>query len=202
MLIWTCPQTTHYLYRAIISPLFLNPSMSPIHVSLWAMAFMFQVINGTCIGGWLAAYGPVTMKDWEGRVPWVEAGMMIFAFGLLGNMFHDDELREVRRAAARNQKRRQAAQGDKKTEKSVDKVYIVPQNGLFKIILYPHYLCEWVEWCGFWMIGGLGCVPARSFVFNEITTMTARAVQGKRWYIATLGKEQVGNRKAIIPGVL
>ena len=177
--------------------------MSPIHVIVWLSAFSFQVINATCIGGWLAGYGPVTAKDWEGRAVEIEVGMMIFAFGLLGNIFHDDELRAIRRAAAKNQKRKEDEQGEKREErKSVDKVYMIPLNGLFRVILYPHYVCEWVEWCGFWMIGGLHCVPARTFVINEITTMTPRAVKGRQWYLARFGEEKVGNRKAIIPGVL
>ncbi|MCJ1259424.1 hypothetical protein MMC24_007261 [Lignoscripta atroalba] len=192
----------HYLYRAILAPLFLNPSMSPIHLLVWTSALSFQIINATCIGGWLAAYGPVTTKEWEGRVLWIEVGMMIFAAGLLGNIYHDDELREIRRAAARDQKRREEAQAEKGQKKNVDKVYMVPENGLFRVILYPHYLCEWIEWSGFWMIGGLGCVPARNFVINEITTMTPRAVQGWNWYVQRFGKEKIGSRKAVLPGVL
>ena len=176
--------------------------MSPIHILVWTSALSFQIINGLCIGGWLAAYGPVDAKDWEGTAPRIELGMMIFALGLLGNMFHDDELREIRRAAAKNQEQRQAKQDEKGGAKSVDKVYMVPQNGLFKYILYPHYLCEWFEWCGFWMIGGLGCMPARNFVLNEIATMTPRAVKGKQWYLARFGKEKIGTRKAILPGIL
>lgn len=86
--------------------------------------------------------------------------------------------------------------------KDVDKVYKVPQNGLFSFILFPHYLCEWIEWAGFWMIGGLGCVPARTFVLNEIATMTPRALLGKRWYVERFGKEKIGSRKAVIPGLL
>ena len=127
---------------------------------------------------------------------------MIFAAGLLGNIYHDDELREIRRAAARDQKRREEAQAEKGQKKNVDKVYMVPENGLFRVILYPHYLCEWIEWSGFWMIGGLGCVPARNFVINEITTMTPRAVQGWNWYVQRFGKEKIGSRKAVLPGVL
>ena len=176
--------------------------MSSIHIFVWLSAFSFQVINGLVIGGWLAAYGPVTSEDWEGRAVWIELGMIIFALGLLGNMYHDDELREIRRAAARNQKRKAAEQGENGQGKNVDKVYMVPQNGLFAFVLYPHYLCEWIEWAGFWMIGGLSCVPARAFLLNEITTMTPRALQGQRWYLDRFGKEKIGGRKAVVPGLL
>ena len=79
---------------------------------------------------------------------------------------------------------------------------MLPKNGLFHYILFPHYLCEWLEWAGWWMIGGWSCTPARSFLFNEISTMLPRALQGKQWYIEKFGKEKVGDRKAIIPGLL
>jgi 3-oxo-5-alpha-steroid 4-dehydrogenase 1 len=197
-------QTIHYLYRAILAPLFLNPSMSPIHLSVWLSAFSFQVINGTCIGGWVAGYGTPS-SGWFGFAPrfTLELGMMIWFFGFIGNIYHDDELREIRRAAARNQKRRQAAEDSKDGKsKTVDKVYMVPQNGLFRAILYPHYLCEWVEWLGFWIIGGQHCIPAKNFVLAEVSTMTPRALSGKRWYITRFGKDKIGNRKAVIPGIL
>ena len=144
----------------------------------------------------------MTTKDWEGRKISIEVGLIIFAFGLLGNIYHDDELREVRRAAARTQKRREDEKSEQGKSKSVDKVYMIPQNGLFRLVLYPHYLCEWIEWCGFWIIGGFHCVPARSFLINEITTMIPRARRGYRWYISRFGKEKIGNRKAVLPGLL
>lgn len=198
----TC-KTIHYIYRALLAPLYLNPSMSPIHLFVWSSALAFQLINATCIGGYLASYGPLTTADWAGRAVYIELGMMIFFVGLAGNVFHDDELREIRRAAARNMQKREEANGEGEGKgKSVDKVYMMPENGLFKAVLYPHYFCEWIEWTGFWMIGGLSCVPARTFVVNEIATMLPRALQGKRWYVKRFGKEKVGNRKAVIPGII
>lgn len=192
----------HYVYRALISPLVLNPSMAPIHIVLAFSALSFQLFNSTCIGGWLASYGPLTAADWAGHKLWIEIGMMVFALGFLGNLYHDDELREIRRAAARDQQRREADQLDQKKKTPVEKVYMMPENGLFRLILYPHYLCEWIEWGGFWIIGGLGCVPARTFLINEIASMLPRAIRGKQWYINRFGKEKVGGRKAIIPGIL
>ncbi|KAL9592134.1 MAG: hypothetical protein Q9179_007023, partial [Wetmoreana sp. 5 TL-2023] len=194
--------TIHYVYRALISPLLLNPSMSPIHPFILVSAFSFQVINGSCIGGYLAGYGPTTTQDWAGTVPRIEIGLMIFFAGFVGNIFHDDELREIRRAAASNQKRKAEAQGEKSKSGGVDKVYMMPENGLFRMVLYPHYFCEWIEWIGFWIIGGWACLPARNFVINEVTTMVPRALTGKRWYVERFGKEKVGSRKAVIPGLI
>ena len=196
----TALETIHYLYRALLAPLMLNLSMSPIHPLVWLLAVFFQLSNATCIGGWLAGYGPTTDRDWAGRLYWMECGLVVFGWGLLANMFHDDDLREIRRAADRRQRREAAATG--KPVAGVDKVYMMPKNGLFRYVLYAHYLCEWVEWAGFWMVGGWQCWPARTFLVNEMATMVPRALQGKRWYVARFGEEQVGRRKAVIPGLL
>ena len=196
------PQTIHYIYRAIIAPLFLNPSMSPIHVFVWLSAFSFQVFNGLSVGGWLAGYGPTTRQDWDGTAVYMQIGMMLFALGFAGNIYHDDELREIRRAAARKQSKKEQAQANNGSSKGVDKVYMVPENGLFRWILYPHYLCEWIEWTGFWIVGGASFIPGRNFVLAEIATMTMRALQGKQWYIEKFGQARIGNRKAVIPGLL
>ena len=176
--------------------------MSPIHIIVWAGALAFQLINATSIGGWLAGYGPTTQAEWAGKAERIEVGMMIWAVGLIGNIFHDEDLREIRRAAARDQKKREEQQGEKSKGGAVEKVYKVPQNGLFRVILFPHYFCEWIEWGGFWMVGGLACGPARTFVINEVATMLPRALQGKQWYIERFGKEKIGSRKAVIPGII
>lgn len=192
--------TIHYLYRAVLSPLFLNPSMSPIHPLVFLAATAFNLTNALCLSGWLAGYGPLTAYDWAGRLYTIQIGLVIWGWSLLLNIFHDDDLREIRRAALRIQNERAAKDG--KPVEGVDKVYMIPKNGLFHYILYPHYLCEWFEWAGFWMVGGLACTPARSFLINEIFTMLPRALQGKQWYIDKFGQERVGRRKAIIPGLL
>ena len=176
--------------------------MAPIHAVVWAGASAFQLLNATSIGGWLAGYGPTTQAEWAGSAERIEVGMMIWAVGLMGNIFHDEDLREIRRAAARDHKKRQEQQGEQDNGKKAEKVYKVPQNGLFSMVLYPHYFFEWIEWCGFWMVGGLACGPARTFVINEISTMLPRALQGKQWYIERFGKEKIGSRKAVIPGII
>ncbi|KAH0333408.1 hypothetical protein KCU81_g9861, partial [Aureobasidium melanogenum] len=58
------------------------------------------------------------------------------------------------------------------------------------------------EWVGFWMIGGLNCTPARISLFNEISTMLPRALQGRPWYIQKSGKDKVGNRKAVVSDLI
>ena len=192
--------TSHYIYRAWLYPL-LQPSMSPIHALPFAGAVAFNVTNGLCLGGWLAGYGPRNSAfDWAGHLYRIEIGLVVWGWSLLANMFHDDDLREIRRAAARMQAERAAKDG--KPVEGVEKVYMLPKNGLFHYVLYAHYFCEWVEWFGFWMVGGWDCTPARTFLVNEIATMLPRALSGKRWYLKTFGEERVGGRKAVIPGLI
>lgn len=190
----------HYVYRAVLSPLVLNPSMSPMHPLVWLMAFTFQLFNAISIGGYLAGYGPTSQVEWAGRAEYMFVGLVIWCWGLLGNIFHDDDLREIRRSADRKQRKLAREQG--REEQRVDKVYMVPKNGLFRYVLHAHYLCEWVEWAGWWVIGGWGCVPARTFLVNEIATMLPRALQGKRWYESKFGKDKLEGRKAVIPGLI
>jgi len=159
-------------------------------------SFLTIEFQGISLGGWLGGYGPTTPSDWHARSGWIYLGMVIWGFGLGGNMYHDDELREIRRVAAKEFEEK------KKEGKDVKKHYEVPEAGLFRWVLYPHYLCEWIEWAGFWMVGGLACAPARVFLVNEIATMMPRALAGRRWYVERFGRERIGGRRAVVPGLL
>ncbi|KAI5456568.1 hypothetical protein BGZ63DRAFT_395807 [Mariannaea sp. PMI_226] len=193
----------HYSYRAVMFP-FLQPSMSPLHILVWALALCFQVLNATCLGSWLAAYGPVTEEAWASQSSLLQfsVGIIIFYLGLSSNFYHDEELRDIRRREQSRQERiRRETGSSSASSKGVEKHYQVPQAGLFRYMLFPHYFCEWVEWAGFWMAAGWGSVPARTFLINEVCSMLPRAVRGKRWYVDRFGEDKVGKKWAVIPGV-
>ncbi|OAR02489.1 hypothetical protein LLEC1_05566 [Akanthomyces lecanii] len=195
----------HYLNRAVLFPL-MQPSMAPIHVAVWAMALGFQLCNATCLGAWLSAYGAVTDAAWAAQspLPQFAAGLALFYVGLAGNWFHDEELREIRRKERARQHRLRAesgAGGSTSRAAPVEKHYEIPQAGLFKYVLYPHYLLEWIEWLGFWVAAGWSCTPARAFLLNEVTAMFPRAVNGKKWYVDKFGPEKINKKWAVIPGV-
>lgn len=202
--------TIHYLYRAVLCPI-VNPSMSPIHPLVFFSAAAWQVLNGVSIAGYIAGYGKSSVHDWAGRAGIMPIGLLIWGWAWLGNMFHDDELREIRREAARSQRKEKETnknktgeekRGDGQKKVDVSKVYMLPKNGLFRYILYPHYLCEWIEWTGFWVVGGGDFLPGRTFVVNEVATMLPRALGGWRWYVQRFGRERIAGRKAIIPFLL
>ncbi|RYP83958.1 hypothetical protein DL769_001264 [Monosporascus sp. CRB-8-3] len=188
----------HYTYRAIIFPL-IQPSMSPIHAIIWINSVIFQVCNGSALGGWLAAYGPTTREAWAAQSSTLQfaVGLVLFYVGLTGNYFSDEELREIRRNEMRRQEKLK-----EKGQRSIEKHYEVPDNGLFKYMLYPHYFMEWVEWLGYWTAAGFSCAPARCFLLNEVFAMLPRAVSGRKWYKEKFGEEKIkGNPKAFMDSV-
>lgn len=195
----------HYLYRAVLFP-FIQPSMSPIHILVWLSALVFQFCNSLCIGSWLAAYGPVTKQDWAvqlapfGLVQFV-LGLALFYLGLTTNYYHDEELREIRRREQQRQARLAKQAGAGTTPSSVGKHYQIPEAGLFRYMLYPHYFAEWIEWTGFYVACGFSCRPALVFIVNEVTSMLPRAVRGKKWYVERFGEEKIRKKWAVIPGV-
>lgn len=203
---------THYSYRAVIYPI-IAPSMSPIHIFVWMSAAAFQVCNGSMIGAWLGAYGPTTQAEWQ-AAGFTKArfflGCAVWAAGLACNYFSDEELREIRRSEQRRQdklKKELAGGSEEKKEEGggggggIKRHYELPENGLFRYILYPHYFFEWVEWAGYWIAGGLGFAPARVFLVNEFFSMLPRAVKGGEWYRQKFGREKVDKKWIIIPGI-
>ena len=235
----------HYLNRAIITPLFIAPSMSPIAVNVAISMAVFQFINSSCLASWIV-YHPQHQPQGESSVsslfshkssspsPSISlvpllTGLFIFFLGLWGNISAENTLFRLRRAAAQRLAKSQGKPMHP-SQLSYEKVYVIPdsEEAWFRHIMFPHYAMEWVEWAGYWIIGGsagmgwglgvgiggatrtemeahhranLGS-PALWFLINEIAAMAPRAVDGLRWYHKRFGKERVARRKAIVPGLL
>ncbi|KAG6809842.1 hypothetical protein H0H92_014534, partial [Tricholoma furcatifolium] len=107
--------------------------------------------------------------------------------------------------------------------------YSIPQGGLYSLVSYPNYLCEWIEWAGFALAAApipfptlslnpfspfeaLKAViqaPASSFapmltppyifLLNEVLLMLPRAVRGHKWYHSRFGASYPAERRAVIP---
>ncbi|KAF7845928.1 hypothetical protein BT93_L0008 [Corymbia citriodora subsp. variegata] len=205
----------HYTNRAIITPLFLAPSMSPIHPTVAASMVIFQYFNSSVLACWLVythhdyVLGSVQLPNTHS--PLAFAGLVVFLLGAAGNISSENALFSLRRAAARRK-----AKAEGKAQITYSKVYVVPPvEGYFSRVLYPHYSLEWLEWMGYWILGGacgLGwgtgftgyakCSGALWFLFMEISVMLPRAVKGLTWYEQKFGKRALAGRKAAIPGVI
>ena len=198
-----CLYFLHYLNRAIVCPLVLNPSMSPIHPLVTIFMSIFQFTNSTSIATWLVYSTMTTDTEDRSIVSFGSiVGLSLFLLGSAGNIWAETRLYDLRRGAA---KRRAKSEG--KAVITYDKVYVIPPaEGFFKHILYPHYVLEWAEWTGYLILGGtwgLGWGSRSAafwFLMNEFATMLPRAVVGRKWYEERFGKRAVGGRAAAIPG--
>lgn len=186
------PKVTHYIYRALLSPL-LNHSMSPIHPIIILGAWVFNTLNALSLGGHLAGLGPTLRTRFT-------LGLPIWALGFAGTITHDEVLRRGRRGASKPGTPAKAA--DKYTVldgHGGEKMYILPSGGLFRWVLSPHYLCEWIEWVGFYIATG-GALPARNFVAAEVATMLPRAISTRKWYVEKFSGAE--RRWAALPGLV
>ncbi|WWD17186.1 hypothetical protein CI109_101624 [Kwoniella shandongensis] len=214
----------HYLHRAVISPLVLSPKRSPLHISIPFGAALFNLFNGYLLAIGLAFYPPkqIGTTFWLGIVGW--------AIGFAGNVYHDEILNDLRRSKA-----------DRLTIKDLpeDKDpnagrYKIPRGGLFGYVSFPNYLCEWFEWTSFALAAspypfitvpppfasGVGIAslatrtianvwwpstllsPPWMFVLAEITSMLPRAISGHAWYKDKFGAKYPQDRKAVVPGLI
>ncbi|KAI9930891.1 hypothetical protein ASPWEDRAFT_23231 [Aspergillus wentii DTO 134E9] len=169
----------HYANRAVISPLFAAPSMSPIHALVVFAAVIFNWVNSSCIASWVVGYNVSTIGyktdggipsspqggSGSGYLPYL--GLVLFFTGMIGNIYSDRTLFRLRREEAD----RRAAKEDLDQNKNDSnngqstnkyfKVYVIPPcQGVFRSILYPNYAFEWIEWLGFILVG-TAIFPAR-----------------------------------------
>jgi 3-oxo-5-alpha-steroid 4-dehydrogenase 1 len=243
----------HYFNRAIISPFFAAPSMSPIQADTVLLGAVFNWFNSTCLAAWLVGYEMpilgISSTDEGARPSTIPSplqsflpylGLVIFAIGMAGNIRAEKKLFHLRReeadrraAAAAVAAKREQEQGqmtDPAATSRYSKVYVIPpERGLFRSILYPHYVFEWMEWLGFALVGTAVLpssyamppiklapwlipvavwadryhvplpLPAVIFLINSIANMLPHARWGRKWYVEKFGERAVAGRGAVVP---
>jgi 3-oxo-5-alpha-steroid 4-dehydrogenase 1 len=166
---------------------------------------IFQFTNSTSIATWLVYSVRNTDNENRSLVSLGSiTGIVLFVLGLAGNIWTETRLYELRRGAAKRK-----AKSEGKAIVTYDKVYVIPPaEGFFMHILYPHYVLEWLEWSGYWLLGGIWGLGWGSdsaafwFLMCEVAVMFPRAVAGRKWYEERFGKRAVGGRAGAIPGLL
>lgn len=183
----------HYFNRAIVNPLFVAPSISPVRADIFLSAAIFNWFNSSCLGAWILGYR-ANVVGFDNTVPVDGAsssslgpvqrvlpyvGLAIFTIGMVGNILSERTLWRLRleeahrRAAAAAEKEKKESTTTTTTTTSTEKknpyskVYVIPpaKGLLFRWILYPHYTLEWLEWIGFVLVG--------TAVYPSSTTTTA-----------------------------
>ncbi|KAJ9553777.1 hypothetical protein OSB04_017822 [Centaurea solstitialis] len=106
-------------------------------------------------------------------------GITLFLIGTIGNFYHHYLLANLR--------------------KKGDKTYKIPQGGLFRLIICPHYLFEIVAYVG---ISTISQTPyAVSFTLATIFYLMGRSYGTRKWYLSKFGEEFPKEVKALIPYV-
>jgi protein-S-isoprenylcysteine O-methyltransferase Ste14 len=172
---------SHYLYRAFLYPLRVRDSQQRMPLSVVAMGFMFNLMNGYLNGRYLFGLSGGYPLTWL-IDPRFLLGAGLFCLGTLINRRADHTLRNLRRAS-------RAADGAE---------YKLPEDGLFRWISCPNYFGEIVEWTGWaiatWSLAGL------SFAVWTVANLAPRALANHRWYLDTM-PDYPPERKALVPGL-
>ncbi len=167
----------HYLQRTFVFPLLMRSGGRGTPVTTFAMALVFNVVNGTLNAlavSHVAAYDAGWLLD-----PRFLAGAALFLAGWGINLHADSVLRNLR------------APGETG--------YKIPRGGIYRWVSGGNYFGEIVEWCGWalatWSTAGL------AFAVFTMANIGPRAIAHHRWYKERF-PDYPPERKALIPGLL
>jgi 3-oxo-5-alpha-steroid 4-dehydrogenase 1 len=202
-----CLFVTHYLNRAILSPL-RTPSRSKSHVIVILAGIVFNGVNGPLLGAYLSSPEGLSYLAGAYQRPRFWFGVLVWAAGFVGNIVHDEILLNIRRKKQAEDAKETEDQTAK--EKKKGEHYAIPHGLLYEYISYPNYFCEWIEWIGF----ALAASPLPSFeswgaflatitapflfLVAEVFVMMPRAVRGHQWYHSKF-PNYPKERKAVVP---
>ena len=165
----------HYVYRAFIYPFRLRGGKLHMPLSVVAMAFGFNVMNGYLQGRGLFTLGPARGLEWFGDPRFI-LGTLLFLAGYAVNQQSDIILRALRVPG--------------------ESGYRIPFGGGFRFVSCPNYSGELVEWLGWalltWSPAGL------VFFLWTAANLVPRARSHHRWYHERF-PDYPRARKAVVP---
>lgn len=167
---------THYGYRTFIFPFRIPSSDRRMPLSVAAMGFTFNLLNGYVNARFVSDAHPY-QSAWLGD-PRFAIGAVLFVIGLSIHVRADARLLMLKR------------QG---------RGYVLPRGGLFELVCQPNYFGELVQWSGFALAAW--SLPALGFALYTFANLAPRALSHRRWYRETF-PELPARRKAIIPFVM
>jgi 3-oxo-5-alpha-steroid 4-dehydrogenase 1 len=168
----------HYLNRALISPL-RAPYRARSHLLVVLSAIAFNTLNGFLLASFLTSASTASFLNHAPHsssccsLPRFWIGITLWALGFAGNLYHDEILLNIRRKAIAKGKAKELDSSSKEGQKGARQLYYaIPHGGLYALISFPNYLCEWVEWFGF----ALAASPIPDFaLFPSANSLLAAA---------------------------
>jgi 3-oxo-5-alpha-steroid 4-dehydrogenase 1 len=161
----------HYLNRALISPL-RSPSRSNSHLIVLTSGIAFNLPNGFLLASFLTSASNAVYLSRALSSPRFWTGVALWLAGFVGNLYHDEILLNIRRKAIAKGKAKELEDGKQPRQLH----YAIPHGGLYSVVSYPNYFCEWIEWFGF----ALAASPIPNFALLPSANSLLVAARGAR----------------------
>lgn len=182
----------HYINRAIIYPLRMNPGSQkvPLVIIIFAGAVTFWNGYIQCFHlVRIERYAPVSLPpSWNDAQHWL--GISIFLLGMGINLHADSVLRSLRSSKSKLEQK-----------KSQERVYYVPRSPIFAYISCPNFAGEILEWFGF-AVASKFSLPSVAFFVYTASNLIPRAVAHHEWYLRKFEVDYPAERWAVIPFVV
>ncbi|KAH9480744.1 hypothetical protein JR316_0007344 [Psilocybe cubensis] len=137
----------HYTNRALVNPL-RTSSRSKAHLIVTLSGVTFNILNGCLMGSYLSSpFARIYLA--AGPRSSFYVGLTLWVLGLAGNIWHDEILLDIRRKAKSKGKSKVVHGMEVDGSRARTEHYAIPHGGLYSLISYPNYFCEWIEWFGF-----------------------------------------------------
>ncbi|MDP4652128.1 MAG: DUF1295 domain-containing protein [Haliea sp.] len=176
----------HYGNRGFVFPLLMRVAKGAkgtfgllVVVAGWLVTSLHGYLNAVFISHLSTHLTPEWLTD-----PRFLIGMALYVFGFVMNVHSDAIIRNLR---------------SKAEVESGERVYRIPQGGLFRYVTNPSYFTELVSFAGFaiatWSLGAV------FVLLVSAANLIPRAFQVHRWYLKKFD-DYPRERKVLIPWVL
>lgn len=182
LFVWCC----HYLNRGFLMPLFMRVpkgQKSSFSLMVVVIGWLVTSLHGYLNAAWVTSFHPDPSWSWF-TDPRFLVGVSLYYLGLGLNLHADHVLRTLRT-------RDEVERGER--------VYRIPQGGLFRYVTNASYFTELLLWAGFalftWSPGGV-------FIFViSAANLVPRAFATHRWYKDRF-PEYPAERRVLVPFLL
>lgn len=177
----------HYANRGFIFPMLMRVAkgaQGSFSIMIVAAGWLVTTLHGYLNAVFISELSEHLTLDWL-TDPRFIIGIAIYLTGFILNLHSDAIIRNLR-------SKEEVARGDK--------VYRIPQGGLFKYVSSPSYFTELLSFLGFaiatWSLGAV------FVLLVSAANLIPRAFQLQKWYKEKFGDEYPAERKVLIPFIL
>ncbi|NRB37391.1 MAG: DUF1295 domain-containing protein [Pseudomonadales bacterium] len=177
----------HYANRGFIFPLLMRVAKGAkgsFSFMIVSAGWLVTTLHGYLNAVFIAELSDHFTHDWL-TDPRFIIGISIYLIGFTLNLHSDNIIRNLR-------SKEEVARGDK--------VYRIPQGGLFKYVSSPSYFTELLSFIGFaiatWSLGAV------FVLLVSAANLIPRAFQTHKWYQEKFADEYPKKRKVLIPFIL